>query len=253
MLELGNFQNFRIALLEKATQLGPGAPLTSVILRKPAETILYDLGLKDYCQEHNNFVLIPHAELLKNALVHKIFELAHSRKIMLRIFCGIEVDNLLLRHSEFSPVRGLTAMRVGETDPSIFINTNLVISSCGDASSSPTHTPNSFQKGVRRMNDYAWARETSEYFYLDNTHDINWSEDAIVHFTREVSPGLICGGSELSWLDSLPKIARASCGGCVLSGLKAANIALDVIKRNREEHDQENVGFETASHFMPSD
>lgn len=47
------------------------------------------------------------------------------------------------------------------------------------------------------------------------------SEDLIVNNTREVFPGIVCGGMELSELDGHPRMG-ASFGGMLGSGEKAA-------------------------------
>jgi thiamine thiazole synthase len=57
--------------------------------------------------------------------------------------------------------------------------------------------------------------------------DMNTAEDAIVKGTREVVPGLIMGGMELSELDGANRMGPTF-GAMVMSGLKAAEEALKV-------------------------
>ena len=53
---------------------------------------------------------------------------------------------------------------------------------------------------------------------------MNQSEGLIVNRTREIVPGLITGGMELSEADGLPRMG-ASFGGMLASGIKAAKEA----------------------------
>lgn len=53
------------------------------------------------------------------------------------------------------------------------------------------------------------------------------SEGLIVNRTRELVPGMIVGGMELSEADGLPRMG-ASFGGMLASGVKAAKEALKV-------------------------
>lgn len=64
--------------------------------------------------------------------------------------------------------------------------------------------------------------------------DMNTAEDAIVKGTREVVPGLIFGGMELSELDGSNRMGPTF-GAMVLSGLKAAEEALKVWETRAEE------------------
>lgn len=64
--------------------------------------------------------------------------------------------------------------------------------------------------------------------------DMNTAEDAIVRGTREVVPGLIFGGMELSELDGSNRMGPTF-GAMVLSGLKAAEEALKVWETRAEE------------------
>lgn len=57
--------------------------------------------------------------------------------------------------------------------------------------------------------------------------DMNAAEDAIVKHTREVVPGLIMGGMELSELDGANRMGPTF-GAMCLSGVKAAEEALKV-------------------------
>jgi len=64
--------------------------------------------------------------------------------------------------------------------------------------------------------------------------DMNRAEDAIVKNTREVTPGLIMGGMELSELDGANRMGPTF-GAMCLSGVKAAEEALKVWETRKTE------------------
>jgi len=64
--------------------------------------------------------------------------------------------------------------------------------------------------------------------------DMNSAEDAIVKGTREVVPGLIMGGMELSELDGANRMGPTF-GAMVMSGVKAAEVALEKYEIRRGE------------------
>lgn len=64
--------------------------------------------------------------------------------------------------------------------------------------------------------------------------DMNRAEDAIVKGTREVVPGLIIGGMELSELDGANRMGLTF-GAMVMSGVKAAEEALVIFETRRAE------------------
>ena len=64
--------------------------------------------------------------------------------------------------------------------------------------------------------------------------DMNAAEDAIVKNTREVTKGLIIGGMELSEIDGFNRMGPTF-GAMVLSGVKAAEEALNVIEQRKRE------------------
>ena len=64
--------------------------------------------------------------------------------------------------------------------------------------------------------------------------DMNSAEDAIVKNTREIVPGLIMGGMELSELDGANRMGPTF-GAMALSGVKAAEEALKVWSLRHEQ------------------
>lgn len=64
--------------------------------------------------------------------------------------------------------------------------------------------------------------------------DMNTAEDAIVKRTREIIPGLIMGGMELSEIDGANRMGPTF-GAMALSGVKAAEEALKVFEQRNME------------------
>lgn len=64
--------------------------------------------------------------------------------------------------------------------------------------------------------------------------DMNTAEDAIVKRTREIVPGLIIGGMELSEVDGANRMGPTF-GAMALSGVKAAEEALKIFDERKTE------------------
>jgi thiamine thiazole synthase len=67
--------------------------------------------------------------------------------------------------------------------------------------------------------------------------DMSSTEDAIVKGTREVIPGLIMGGMELSELGGANRMGPTF-GATVMSSVKAAEEALTVFEASKAECDE---------------
>lgn len=65
--------------------------------------------------------------------------------------------------------------------------------------------------------------------------DMNTAEDAIVKRTREVVPGLIVGGMELSEVDGANRMGPTF-GAMIYSGCHAAEVALNVFEERKREN-----------------
>ena len=66
--------------------------------------------------------------------------------------------------------------------------------------------------------------------------DMNTAEDAIVKRTREVVPGLIVGGMELSEFDGANRMGPTF-GAMIFSGMVAAEMALKVLDQRTRENE----------------
>jgi thiamine thiazole synthase len=75
--------------------------------------------------------------------------------------------------------------------------------------------------------------------------DMNTAEDAIVDRTREVVPGFVVAGMEVAEVDSSNRMGPTF-ASMFISGLKAAHVALNSLRR-QAELDLESSGGEAAS------
>lgn len=66
--------------------------------------------------------------------------------------------------------------------------------------------------------------------------DMSLAEDAIVKGTREVVPGLIVGGMELSEIDGANRMGPTF-GAMALSGVKAAEEAMRVFDQRKKQEE----------------
>ena len=67
--------------------------------------------------------------------------------------------------------------------------------------------------------------------------DMRSAEDAIVKGTREIVPGLIVGGMELSEVDGANRMGPTF-GAMALSGVKAADVAAAVFEERKRQNDE---------------
>lgn len=63
---------------------------------------------------------------------------------------------------------------------------------------------------------------------------MNTAEDAIVKGTREIAPGLVVGGMELSEVDGANRMGPTF-GAMALSGVKAAEVVLEIFDQRKAE------------------
>ena len=64
--------------------------------------------------------------------------------------------------------------------------------------------------------------------------DMNTAEDAIVKGTREIVPGLIVGGMELSEVDGANRMGPTF-GAMALSGVRAAEVAVEIFEERKKQ------------------
>jgi cysteine-dependent adenosine diphosphate thiazole synthase len=201
-----------------------------MVLRKPADAFLRDLGVP-YEEDTANpsFVVVKHAALFTSTLVSKVLSFPN-----IKLFNATAVEDLITR-----PLGSGNGVRIAGVvtnwtlvalnhdnqscmDPNT-INSPLVISTTG-------HDGPFGAFSVKRLVSMAAAEKLGGMRGLD----MNSAEDAIVKGTREILPGLVVGGMELSEFDGANRMGPTF-GAMVMSGVKAAEVALGVFEKRKGE------------------
>ncbi|KAK9492330.1 Thi4 family-domain-containing protein [Lipomyces doorenjongii] len=227
--------DLKIAIVEAGVAPGGGAWLggqlfSAMVMRKPAQTFLDEIGVP--YEEEDTYVVVKHAALFTSTLLSKVLLFPN-----VKLFNATAVEDLITR---VDPTTG--ELRVGGVvtnwtlvsmhhddqscmDPNT-INAPVVISTTG-------HDGPFGAFSVKRLVSMAAIEKLGGMRGLD----MKAAEDVIVKRTREIVPGLIVGGMELSEVDGANRMGPTF-GAMALSGVKAAETALQVFdvrqKQNQE-------------------
>lgn len=215
-----------IALLGGGAWLG-GQLFSAMIMRKPADAFLSDLGVE--YETEGNYVVVKHAALFTSTLLSKVLQFPN-----VKLFNATAVEDLITRPTPDGQVRiagvvtNWTLVTMHHDDQSCMdpntINAPLVISTTG-------HDGPFGAFSVKRLVSMQQIEKLGGMRGLD----MNTAEDAIVKRTREVVPGLIVGGMELSEVDGANRMGPTF-GAMALSGVKAAEEALKVFEQRKSEN-----------------
>lgn len=197
-------------------------------MRKPADVFLRDLGVP--YEDEGNYVVVKHAALFTSALLAKVLNFPN-----IKLFNATAVEDLITRPSSTDQkvriagvVTNWTLVTMHHDDQSCMdpntINAPLVISTTG-------HDGPFGAFSVKRLVSMQQIEKLGGMRGLD----MNTAEDAIVKRTREVVPGLIVGGMELSEVDGANRMGPTF-GAMALSGVKAAEEALKVFEQRKLEN-----------------
>lgn len=226
--------DLKIAIIEANVAVGGGCFLggqlfSSMVLRKPADTFIKELGLE--YEDEGNFIVVKHAALFITKLCSKVLELPN-----VKLFNATCVEDLITRPTENGGVRvagvvtNWTLVSMHHDDQSCMdpntINAKIIISCTGhDGPMGAFCVKRLVSQGLIKRNQMGCL-------------DMNKAEDSIVKNTREVFPGLVVAGMELSECDSSNRMGPTF-GAMVLSGVKAAEEALNIFEV-REKQDSES-------------
>lgn len=214
--ELGK-HNVKTALIEASVAPGGGSwvsgqLMSAMIVRKPANTFLDEIGI-DY-EDMGNFVVMKHAGQLPSTLLSEIFKMPS-----VKVFNAVAVEDLIVREGVVSGVVtnwALVTKAHGTQscmDPNV-IESKVVISSCG-------HDGPFGATGVKRLAEIGMIEPIPGMKALD----MNASEDAILHHTGEIVPGMIVCGMEVAEAYGCNRMGPTF-GAMLLSGQKAAQLAM---------------------------
>ncbi|KAA6413169.1 MAG: thiazole biosynthetic enzyme [Lasallia pustulata] len=225
--------DLKIAIIEASVSPGGGAWLggqlfSAMIMRKPADAFLRDLGVP--YEEEENYVVVKHAALFTSTLLSKVLSFPN-----VKLFNATAVEDLITRPAGTEGQVRITGVVTNWTlvtmhhddqscmDPNT-INAPLVISTTG-------HDGPFGAFSVKRLVSMQQVEKLGGMRGLD----MNTAEDAIVKRTREIVPGLIVGGMELSEVDGANRMGPTF-GAMALSGVKAAEEALKVFEERKSQN-----------------
>jgi len=221
--------DLKIAIIEASVSPGGGAWLggqlfSAMVMRKPADAFLTDLGVP--FEDEGDFVVVKHAALFTSTLLSKVLSFPN-----IKLFNATAVEDLITRQNDDGSLRiagvvtNWTLVTMHHDDQSCMdpntINAPVIISTTG-------HDGPFGAFCVKRLVSMQQIEKLGGMRGLD----MNVAEDAIVKRTREVVPGLIVGGMELSEVDGANRMGPTF-GAMALSGVKAAEEALKVFDDRR--------------------
>ncbi|RMZ91794.1 hypothetical protein DV736_g988, partial [Chaetothyriales sp. CBS 134916] len=223
----------KIAIIEASVSPGGGCWLggqlfSAMVLRKPGDKFLDDLNVA--YEDEGNYVVVKHAAYFMSTLLSKVLEYPN-----VKLFNATCVEDLITRPDDRQQgrvrvagvVTNWTLVTLHHDDHSCMdpntINAPLVISTTG-------HDGPFGAFSAKRLESMGVTDKLGGMKGLD----MNSAEDAIVKGTREVCKGLIMGGMELSEWDGANRMGPTF-GAMVLSGVKAAEEAIQVWEVRRDE------------------
>lgn len=192
--------DLRITIIEAGVAPGGGAWLggqlfSAMVMRKPADAFLREVGVPYEEDDTGNFVVVKHAALFTSTLLSKVLAMPN-----VKLFNATCVEDLITRPSNGEDVRiagvvtNWTLVTMHHDDQSCMdpntINAPVIISTTG-------HDGPMGAFSVKRLVSMQRIEKLGGMRGLD----MNTAEDAIVKNTREIVPGLIVGGMELSEVD----------------------------------------------------
>jgi thiamine thiazole synthase len=220
-----NRPELKITIIEANVAPGGGAWLggqlmTPMIVRKPADHFLSEVGVP--FDDEGPFVVVKHAALFTSTLLSRV--LSFPNVVM---FNATAVEDLIIRtdHHSQQRVSGVvtnwTLVALNHDTQSCMdpntITAPIVISATG-------HDGPMGAFSAKRLVSAGLLKELGNMRGLD----MNRAEPVIVNKTREVTPGLIMAGMELSEHDGSNRMGPTF-GAMMASGVKAAREAIRIL------------------------
>jgi thiamine thiazole synthase len=206
--------DLKIAIIEASVSPGGGAWLggqlfSAMVMRKPADAFLREIGVP--YEDEGNYVVVKHAALFTSTIMSKVLALPN-----IKMFNATCVEDLITRPDDAGVrisgvVTNWTLVAMHHDDQSCMdpntINAPLIISTTG-------HDGPMGAFSVKRLVSMQRIEKLGGMRGLD----MNTAEDAIVKGTREIVPGLIVGGMELSEVDGANRMGEFS-DTCILDSI----------------------------------
>ncbi|PFH54066.1 hypothetical protein AMATHDRAFT_136087 [Amanita thiersii Skay4041] len=216
--------DLKITIIEANVAPGGGAWLggqlmTPMVIRKPADAFLDRLGVP--YEDEGNFVVVKHAALFTSTLLSKVLSMPNV--VMMN---ATAVEDLII-HSDFEGKQRVAGVVTNWT----LVALNHDTQSCMDPNTITAPVIISATGHDGPMGAFSAKRLVSAGLLtsLGNMRglDMNRAEPAIVNGTREVAPGLVMAGMELSEHDGSNRMGPTF-GAMIGSGVKAAHEAIRI-------------------------
>jgi len=221
-----NNPSLKITIIEANVAPGGGAWLggqlmSPMVIRKPADKFLQEIGV-DY-EDEGTFVVVKHAALFTSTLLSKV--LAFPNVVLMN---ATAVEDLIICED------GQGKQRIsGVVTNWTLVSLNHDTQSCMDPNtitapvviSATSHDGPMGAFSAKRLVSAGLLKELGNMRGLD----MNRAEPHIVNSTREVAPGLIMAGMELSEHDGINRMGPTF-GAMIASGIKAAHEAVRVLE-----------------------
>ncbi|PRW58232.1 thiazole biosynthetic enzyme [Chlorella sorokiniana] len=238
--ELSKHPDVKVAIIEQGVAPGGGSWLggqlfSAMCIRKPAHKFLDELQVP--YEDEGSFVVVRHAALMTSTLLSKVLAAPN-----IKLFNATAAEDLVVKQDEkqgkyvAGAVTNWTLVSLNHDtqmcmDPNV-IESKVMISSCG-------HDGPMGAAGVKRLMRLGMVEKVPGMGALD----MNTAEDSVVDRTREVVPGMVICGMEVAELDGCPRMGPTF-GAMYMSGLKAAQVALNSLRRQQEEEAAAEAGQE---------
>ncbi|KAK3305745.1 Thi4 family-domain-containing protein [Chaetomium strumarium] len=238
--------DLRITLIEASVSPGGGAWLggqlfSAMVMRKPADVFLREVGVP--YEDEGDYVVVKHAALFTSTVLSRVLAMEN-----VKLFNATAVEDLITRPGGGGEdgdgdedaaagaavrvagvVTNWTLVSMHHDDQSCMdpntINAPVVISTTG-------HDGPFGAFSVKRLVSMKQLEQLGGMRGLD----MQRAEDAIVKNTREIVPGLIVGGMELSEIDGANRMGPTF-GAMALSGVKAAEEAIRVFDLRKKQNE----------------
>ncbi|KDR82811.1 hypothetical protein GALMADRAFT_238371 [Galerina marginata CBS 339.88] len=223
--------DLKITIIEASVAPGGGAWLggqlmTPMVIRKPADRFLREIGVE--YEDEGPFVVVKHAALFTSTLLSKV--LAMPNVVLMN---ATAVEDLII-HEDFEGNQRVAGVVTNWT----LVALNHDTQSCMDPNtitapviiSATGHDGPMGAFSAKRLVSTGLLKELGNMRGLD----MNRAEPAIVNGTREVTPGLILTGMELSEHDGSNRMGPTF-GAMIASGVKAAKEAARILDTSEIE------------------
>ncbi|KAI5797698.1 Thi4 family-domain-containing protein [Geopyxis carbonaria] len=224
--------DLKIAIIEANVSPGGGAWLggqlfSAMVMRRPAEKFLEEIGVP--YEEEENYVVVKHAALFTSTLLSKVLSFPN-----VKLFNATTVEDLITRTDADGNLRiagvvtNWTLVTMHHDDQSCMdpntINAPIIISTTG-------HDGPFGAFSIKRLVAIGAVEKLGGMRGLD----MKTAEDAIVKRTREVIPGMVIGGMELSEVDGANRMGPIF-GSMALSGVRAAEVVQEVYEERKKQN-----------------